>query len=166
MAYSQCAGEKFDEKFILYGSMLYRLCMVYLKNHANTEDAIQDSFISLIYKSPKFKTPDDEKRWLVRVAINICKDQIKSAGNKTLPLEALTEPGFIESAEDISARAETNDIFHILQTLPEKYKTPIFLHYTEGFTVEEISKMLAIGKSAVKMRLKRGREMLKVEMES
>ena len=157
MSYSHCAGEKFDEKFVLYGNMLYRLCMVYLKNHANVEDAIQDTFISLIYRSPEFKNSDDERRWLVRVAINVCKDQLKRSWSRTLPLETL---------EDVSENAETNEIFQILQGMPEKYRTPIFLHYTEGFTVGEIAKLLLIGKSAVKMRLKRGRELLRKEIEN
>jgi len=150
------SGEAFDEKFILYGSMLYRLCMVYLKNHADTEDAIQDTFIKLIYKSPKFKTLEDEQRWLVRVAVNVCKDYLKRSRNKDVPIETELE---------ISERSETNEIFQILAGLPEKYRAPTYLYYTEGFSVEEISKMLDIGKSAVKMRLQRGREMLKSEME-
>ena len=49
--------------------------------------------------------------------------------------------------------------------LPEKYKAPIHLHYYEGYSVAEIAEILGIGQSAVKMRMKRGREMLKLEME-
>ena len=49
--------------------------------------------------------------------------------------------------------------------LPEKYKAPIHLHYYEGYSVAEIAGILELSPSAVKMRLKRGREMLKLEME-
>ena len=50
--------------------------------------------------------------------------------------------------------------------LPEKYKLPIHLHYYEGYSVAEIGEILHLGQSAVKMRLKRGREILKIELES
>ena len=49
--------------------------------------------------------------------------------------------------------------------LPEQYKLPIHLHYYEGYSVAEIAKILKLGQSAVKMRLKRGRELLKLELE-
>ena len=49
--------------------------------------------------------------------------------------------------------------------LPERYKLPIHLHYYEGYSVAEVGEILKLGQSAVKMRLKRGREMLKLELE-
>ena len=49
--------------------------------------------------------------------------------------------------------------------LPEKYKAPIHLHYYEGYSVAEVARILKLGESAVKMRLKRGRELLKLELE-
>ena len=50
-------------------------------------------------------------------------------------------------------------------SLPEKYKLPIHLHYYEGYSVAEVGEILHLGQSAVKMRLKRGRELLKMELE-
>ncbi|MNW65088.1 ECF RNA polymerase sigma factor SigW [compost metagenome] len=49
--------------------------------------------------------------------------------------------------------------------LPVKYKTVIHLYYYEDYPVQEISKILKISESAVKMRLKRGRQLLKLELE-
>ena len=52
-----------------------------------------------------------------------------------------------------------------VMALPERYKLPIHLHYYEGYSVAEVGEILKLGQSAVKMRLKRGREMLKLELE-
>ena len=58
-------------------------------------------------------------------------------------------------------RTDAENILAIVGELPEKYKTVIVLHYLEGFSVEEVSKMLKLSLSAVKMRLSRGRDLLK-----
>ena len=157
MGRSQYIDEQFNKKYDVYSNMLYRICMMYLKNPTDVEDAMQDIFIKLLYSASKFKTDDDEKRWLVRVTINVCKDHIKQYWNKkTVPIEAACE---------ISRFPETNELHNLIMKLPEKYRTVIFLHYTEGFSIEEISKICLVGLSAIKMRLVRGREMLKKEME-
>ena len=156
MLLSQGTGDKFDEKYNLYSKMLYRVCMVYLGNHEKVEDAMQEAFIKLLYKSPGFRNDQDERQWLVRVAINICKDFLGSAWHKNNVS--------IESVGEMSCNDEINDIFHTVQKLPEKYKTVIYLHYTEEFSVNEISKILKIGNSAVKARLKRARDMLRKEI--
>ncbi|MDF2685111.1 MAG: polymerase subunit sigma-24 [Clostridia bacterium] len=57
-------------------------------------------------------------------------------------------------------------MYETIKKLPSKIHIVIYLFYYSGYDINEISKILRIGKSAVKMRLKRGREMLKFEMES
>lgn len=156
MSSTQDENEKFEAQFQRYGNMLYRLCMVYLKNHSSAEDAMQEAFITLFHKAPKFEEQINEQRWLVRVTINICKDKLKSAWHRRMvPLDIL---------EDVCAAPQSNEVFHIVQELPEKYRTVIYLHYVEGFSVAEIAKTLQASASAIKMRLKRGRDLLKIEL--
>ena len=57
-------------------------------------------------------------------------------------------------------------LWELVSTLPEKQRTVIHLHYAEGWTMEEIAKILGTTASAVKMRLKRGREALRREWEA
>jgi RNA polymerase sigma-70 factor (ECF subfamily) len=49
--------------------------------------------------------------------------------------------------------------------LPEKCKAPMYLHYYEGYTCKEIGEILGCKESAIKMRLKKGRELLKIDLE-
>ena len=64
-----------------------------------------------------------------------------------------------------TAAPEEREALDAVIHLPEQYRLPIHLHYYEGYSVAEIAQILKLGQSAVKMRLKRGRELLKIELE-
>lgn len=157
-AFEPISEQTFTEKYHQYAEMLYRLCMVYLGNPQDAEEAVQEVFVRLLYKAPSFADGEHEKRWLLRVAVNLCKDTLKS-GWRTRTVQ-------LEEAGDFAAPGELQQDAALLVSLPAKYKAVLYLHYYEGYTGPEIAKMLGIGLSAVKMRLKRGRELLRMEMEA
>lgn len=146
----------FDTAYAAYGPMAYRLAMVYLGCAADAEDVVQEAFIRLLYRAPAFSDGEHEKRWLLRVTVNLCRNQLKGFWRRraaALELDpAVQDPESLGVLESIIA-------------LPEKYKAPILLHYYEGYSVAEVGEILRLGQSAVKMRLKRGRELLKLELE-
>ena len=90
------------------------------------------------------------------MTVNLCRDCLKGFWRKRA---VALEPDFPIKEPDVFGLADA------IVRLPEKYKAPIHLHYYEGYSVAEIAEILGIGQSAVKMRMKRGREMLKLEME-
>jgi len=138
-----------------YADMLYRLALSHLGRREDAEDAVQDVFTKYIHTSPRFSDDEHERAWLVRVTMNRCHD-MKRRGRLRChdSLDDISDVPFIADGDE-------NNVLKIVFTLPEKYKTTIVLHYLEGFSVEEISSMLGLSGSAVKMRLSRGREMLK-----
>ncbi len=150
-----CA-DKFETAYDLYGKAVYRLAMVYLGRHADAEDVTQEVFVRLLYRAPGFADGDHEKRWLLRVTANLCKDQLKGFWRRQVTELEDTLP---------AAPPEEQEALAAVMALPERYKLPIHLHYYEGYSVAEIAEILKLGQSAVKMRLKRGREMLKLELE-
>ena len=147
---------RFDASYDAYGAMVYRLAMVYLGRTADAEDVTQEVFCRLLWKSPVFADGAHEKRWLLQVTANLCKDQLKGFWRKrAAALEA-----------DIPAEYEADrGVLEAILALPETYKGPIHLHYYEGYSVAEVAEILGLSPSAVKMRLKRGREQLKLELE-
>lgn len=157
MESSQHNNACFSEKYKLYGDMLYRLSMVYLNNHMDSEDVMQDAFMKLLTKAPEFANIEHEKRWLLRITINGCKNKLKDKWRKSRQV-------LIEDVYSLETR-EDYDLAEIIVNLPNKIKAPIHLHYFEGYKVYEISQILNISNSAVKMRLKRGRDLLKLELE-
>ena len=69
--------ERFHQIYEMYGPMLYRFCLMQMKNQADAEDVMQEVFLKRLYRAPHFDSPEHEKRWLYRVAINQCKDEWK-----------------------------------------------------------------------------------------
>lgn len=149
--------DNFPEKYSLYGDMLYRICMVYLGNKEDVEEAMQEAFMKLIYKSPRFIDNEHEKAWLIRVAVNLCKDMVRSVWHKRVIRMDIIK-NYYDNAADICIMEE------ILKLSP-KYKDIIYLYYFEQYTVKEIAEILKVSEAAVKMRLKRGREALKIQLE-
>lgn len=150
---------EFEAKYNEYGNMLYKIAFLYLGNASDTEDALQDIFTKYLCGKYKFKNTEHEKAWFIRVTQNKCLDYLKKSGRKN------------ECIDDVPATATykdndmEQDVIAKVIALPEKYKSAIILFYYNDYTVEEISKTLKISKSAVKKRLQRGRDILKLELE-
>lgn len=138
-----------------YANMLYRLAFSHLQRREDAEDAVQDVFTKYMNTSPRFTDDEHERAWLVRVTVNRCHDMLRRG--------KIREHDSLDDISDLPEQADgtANSVLRAVFALPEKYKTAITLHYLEGFSVEEISSMLGISLSAVKMRLSRGRELLK-----
>lgn len=142
------------EKLIqTYGNMLFRLCLMLLGNASDAEDVIQETMIKYLQKAPNFKSAEHEKAWLIKVLTNQCKDVLRfRSKHQMVDIEKVKE--FIKDESD-------HAIIDALMTLPEKYKIVLMLHYVEGYSTKEIAKMIGKTSSAVKMRLQKGRILLK-----
>jgi len=162
MEIAQCTDrwiskEQVVEKYERYKNMLFNIAYSYLGNKHDCEDVLQEAFIKLCYYAPEFETEENEKRWIIRITINLCKNHVKSYWNrKKVPIDELDDFSFHEDAIRVMSE---------IAQLPAKYKNCILLYYIAGYRVSEIADILHISESAVKMRLKRGRDILKLEME-
>lgn len=143
----------------LYGDTVRRICMIHLKNKADTEDTFQNVFLKYVLRTAPFDSPEHEKAWIIRVTANACKDLLRSFfRSRTVSLDVLIETPR-EMPEDHS------DILEAVLALPEKYKDPIYLHYYEGYTAEEIGRILGKNTNTVYTLLTRARQMLKNRLE-
>ena len=149
-------NRRIDEAYANYADMLYRLALTYMQNSDDAEDAVQDVFLRYMTAAPFLRDSEHERAWLIRVTVNRCCDLLRR--RKIRSYVSLDEVP--ETAADDTA-LESSDLMHTLSKIPEKNRGAIVLHYLEGFSVEEVAKMLGISQSAVKMRLARGREALK-----
>lgn len=138
-----------------YGDMLYRICILMLKNHADAEDAVQETFIKYIQKEPVFTSSEHKKAWLITVSANKCRDMLRKRGRTEDESEEILKNIAVNENEDCSG------ILEALFELPEKFRIVMTLHYVEGYKVEEIAKIIGKSSSAVKMRLQKGRTLLR-----
>lgn len=150
---------EFEQIYKTYHKDVYRLAYSYVLNKQDAEDIMQKSFLKL-YKNIKKvnNSSNDIKKWLFRITINDCKDLLRTFKFKTLSF--VNEENIINN-EDYTK----NDLIYILKSTPLNYRVPLFLHYYEGYNVKEIAKIMHKSESSIKMRLSRGREILKKEME-
>ena len=143
----------------LYGDTVRRICMIHLKNRADTEDIFQTVFLKYVLRTAPFDSPEHEKAWIIRVTVNACKDLLRSFfRSRTVSLDVL-----IEKPQEIPE--DHPDILEAVLALQDKYKDPIYLHYYEGYTAEEIGRILGKNTNTVYTLLTRARQMLKTSLE-
>lgn len=135
-----------------YSDMLIRISYSYMKNLSDAEDITQEVFIKLLEKRPDFKNETHEKSWLIRVAINLSKDKLKSSYFKNT---TSLEDDFVDTTQ------EDTDVIEAVLSLPLKYRSIVFLYYYENYSISEISNILNIKESTVGSQLSRGRKLLK-----
>ncbi|MBE6008079.1 MAG: sigma-70 family RNA polymerase sigma factor [Lachnospiraceae bacterium] len=138
-----------------YGDMLLRISTIMLGSVSDAEDVLQETIIRYIEKAPFFNDADHEKAWLIKVAVNKCKDI-----QRRRKRYSYTE---MENIRDSFIQPENTGVFDSLMALPEKYRLVMLLFYVEGYSTQEIAPIIGRSASAVKMRLKKGRELLKEE---
>ena len=147
--------EEVSRAIELYADMVLRLCTVYLKNHADTEDIFQTVFLKYALHAKPFENEDHEKAWLIRVTVNACKDLLKCFfRSRTISMESLEE-----WAPEITP--ERYGVMEAVWSLPKEYRDVIYLHYYEGYTAPEIAGILKRNPNTVYTHLHRGKEMLR-----
>lgn len=148
--------ELFAAVYEQYGAALYRFCLLQMKNTADAEDILQDVFCKRLYQAPAFDSPAHERNWLFRVALNLCRDEWRHKRRSDLPLDAAADT----AAPDAFAG---QPLLAAASRLPETQRTALHLYYYEGYDVKEIARLLGVTPSAVKIRIKRGRDALRKE---
>ncbi|MGD6802685.1 sigma-70 family RNA polymerase sigma factor [Rossellomorea vietnamensis] len=157
--------EFLDYIFEHFSDDVYRLNYTYVKNREVAEDLVQEVFLKCYRNFDKFNGDSSLKTWVIRIAINQCKDYIKSAyakyvllSNKIVELSL----GESKSAEEIVLDSYGNtDLTENIMKLPLKYREIVFLHYYHNLKIREISLMLNIKENTVKSRMTRAKELLK-----
>lgn len=133
---------------------VYRLCYSFMKNKAEAEDMVQETFLKWIDHSVVFASPAHERGWLIVTASNLCKNALRHWWRRREPLEdhleLATEP-----------QLETSETMQAILSLPTDYKTAVYLYYYEGYTTPEIAALLNIAPATARSRLFRARKQLK-----
>lgn len=150
--------EKVREAIDQYGDMVLRICFLHAKQRADAEDTFQNVFLKYAQRDMEFVSDEHEKAWLIRVAINCSKDNLKSWFHKNVD---------ISEKMDLFAQVEEENSTQLLCAvfkLPKKYRDVIYLHYYEGYTNVEIAKLLRKKENTIYTWQSRARKMLKEQL--
>ena len=151
-------NEQFTCLAQLYIDTVYRVALNYLKSPSDADDITQNVFLKLLQEKKPFDSDEHVKHWLIRVTVNECKNLVRSRWWRAESIE--------EYAGQLAFDNQTqSDLFHMVMALPRKYRLPIYLHYYEGYSTQEIGQMLKLPKNTVCTQLKRGRELLKESLQ-
>ncbi len=145
--------EEIENIYRRHVNTVYRVCFSYMKNAADTEDIVQETFLKLLLSQKEFQSEQHEKAWLIVTASNACKD-------------ALRRRRYAENLEDYPSltyeEADSTDrILPAVLSLPATYKDVVYLYYYEGYSTFEIAKLLHCSASTIRNRLARARKLLK-----
>lgn len=148
---------RFRKDYDQYSRLIYSVAYSYMKNTSDANDAMQEAFLKYYQHMEHLESEEHIKPWLITVVSNICKNMLRSGWfTRTFFQEDCEEEPVSE--EDFGERSE---LFWAVMKLPEKERVPVHLFYYEGYSAVEISKLLKINVSTVRVRLMRGRERLK-----
>ena len=136
-----------------YGNAILRCAYSYLHNMADAEEILQDTLLKLLTAAPNFESEAHKKAWLLKVAANLSKNRIEY--NALRDCDELDDNLAAEGREDLSF------VWEAVKQLPTQYREVIHLHYYEGYSTEEMAKILGRNPSTVRSDLRRGREKLK-----
>lgn len=149
----------------LYGEKLKRFIYTYTKSWTQTEDVLQEVFLSVYMNLDNFKGESSFKTWIYRIAANKCKDHLRSWHYLHFQL---TDKLFWfdrreKSAEDELVEKDGQErLMENILKLPVKYRESILLYYVKEFSMPEIAEILDLHIETVKTRIRRGRDKLKV----
>jgi len=146
-----------DQLFAAYADMVYRIAFLIVRNAADAEDVVQDTFLRLWRYEKPFASAEHRKAWLIRTARNRAKDRLRAAALRlSAPLQ--------EDAAVTPPETEAAELRDAVLRLPGPYKLPVYLFYYEGYGTAEIAKILHRKESTVRSQLKRAREQLRLDL--
>nr|WP_300186026.1 sigma-70 family RNA polymerase sigma factor [uncultured Agathobaculum sp.] len=138
-----------------YADTVRRICMIHLKNHADTEDIFQNVFLKYVLSTAVFESEEHEKAWFIRVTINACRDLLKSFfRSRTVSLDTL-----LDQPADLTETDRT--VLDAVLALPPKYRDVVYLHYYEGYTAPQIGQILKKNVNTVYTLLNRAKQALR-----
>ena len=138
-----------------YGDLVLRLCLIHLKNKADSDDIFQEVFLRYYRHNGSFESEEHEKAWIIRVTNNACKDLLRNFfHSRTVSIDEIGE---------LQGRDETEyrEVFEAVLSLPEKNREVVYLYYYEGYKAKEIASILKMNVNTVYTLLTRSKEMLK-----
>ncbi len=143
-----------------YGDTIFRMCFLYLRDYQLAEDATQETFIKAMTSYEKFEHRSSEKTWLTRIAINCCKNIMRTNWFQIIKNNIIESDGNV-SDNLINDFIEKNSISNAILKLDLGDRKLIILYYYQELSIKDIAVISATSENTVNQRLFRARKRLK-----
>ena len=145
----------FLEDYNNYVDMVWHICLLYMKNHYDAEDMLQETFVKLLKREDIFDSEVHKKAWLIVTASNLWKDQLKHWWKKRKSFEEY---------EGSTEGPTIDTTLMIVMELPDKYKIVIYMYYYQGYNSAEIAGILHKPNSTIRSNLSKAKKLLKKKL--
>ncbi|AMC92863.1 hypothetical protein AOC36_02340 [Erysipelothrix larvae] len=150
-------NEVFSESLHELSDYLKKIVIGITGNHPDVEDLVAETIYKAYKNRFRLRNPDYLKTYVTRIQINVCKDYLKKHQH------------YIEYDDTIGSNDQNPEDYHYiheaLDTLPTEIRELIVLHYILEVSYVELSKIMKVPQSTLKSRVKKGLEILRVELE-
>ena len=144
-----------------YSDPLVRFAYCFVRDSAVAEDVMEDAFATLVFKRKHFHESENLRAYLYKIVRNKCVDYLR-AGKKRTPLDDVDKVLFAADGEtDVVRRENARLVYCCMQKLPPQYAETLYLSYFEGYSVEELCKILKQSKKQIYNLLSRAKTSLK-----
>ena len=150
--------EKLTQLVHAHQETLMRLCYIYLHDHDLAKDAVQETFLKAYKGISAFKEGSGERAWLIKIALNTCRDMKRSAWYRHVNRSVTPED--IPCVVNEELHSDALDLADAIMQLPDKYKEVILLHYFQDMPLSDIAPIVGITKPMVSKRIKKARALL------
>lgn len=163
----------FNDLLSAHERKMYAVCLRMCGNHEDAQDCLQEAMLRVFRAISGFKGQSSFSTWLYRVTMNTCLDELRKKKNKqSTSLDSLLETGWSpadteDTPEKHAVVSERKaEIRKVIRELPDDMRSAIVLRDIQGFSYDEISKILNINVGTIKSRISRGREKLREKFQA
>lgn len=148
-------NQEFQDRVRACERRLYATAYLLLHVTADCEDAVQEAVLRAWHRLPGLQNPQFFETWLTRIVINECKSQLRRRSRR----------GETELSPRLAAPVSPEPELHAaLTALKWKYRVVLTLKYIDGYTIEEIARILTLPRGTVASRLDQAKRLLRAQM--
>ena len=157
MPANQLCNRLIDE----YGDTILRMCFLYLKDYHLAEDAAQETFIKAVRYYDTFEQKSSEKTWLIKIAINCCKNIMRTRWFHFHFVNIENHPEIADSNNKIDELILKDTLSNAIMQLNVLDREVLLLYYYEELSIKEIGAVIGKPTNTANQRLNRARKKLK-----
>lgn len=151
-----------ESAMLLHSGAVWSACVAFFRGKDGAEDAFQDTFLRYAKNDgAKFESEQHRRAWLVRVAINRCKDEARRARLLDAELSDTIQGSVSSTDGSVEPDSDYLAAIRAVQDLPDPPKTAVYLSICEQWTAPEIAEELGVSVNTVYSWIARGKKKLK-----
>ena len=164
--------EAFSQLFNRYQDKVYDLACVILRDEPAAQDVVQETFLTVFQKGHRFRGDSSFETWLLAIAINQCRSRLRKQKMKRfVPLDKLNPVNWLKGTGRygnpltlIEEKTQRENLWRLVDELPDRLRLPLILRYRSGLTCEEIATVLKKKRSTIYQALHEARNELQKKM--